>query len=148
VFYDAMALLGTKDVNQTQRELRIVGYKADGKTYWVATDRYDLTAEQIALIYKLRWTIEAFFGWWKRHLKVYHLIARSPYGLLMQLLSGLITYLLLALYCHDQHGERVSIHRVREFRNTLRNEAAELTAVEDLPPPESWNEVLSAYATS
>ncbi|MBN1140467.1 MAG: transposase [Deltaproteobacteria bacterium] len=35
-------------------------------------------AEEIALIYKLRWTIESFFAWSKRHLKVYHLIARSP----------------------------------------------------------------------
>ena len=78
VFHDAIVLLGTKDINQTKREVRLVGYKADGKNYWVATDRFDLSAEQIALIYKLRWTIESFFGWWKRHLKVYHLIARSP----------------------------------------------------------------------
>jgi len=148
VFYDAMALLGTKDLNQTARELRVVGYKADGKTYWVATDRFELTAEQVALIYKLRWTIESFFGWWKRHLKVYHLIARSPYGLLMQILSGLITYLLLAIYCHEQHGERVTIRRVREFRNTIRNEAAELAAAEDLPPPDNWEVTLGAYATS
>jgi len=28
---------------------------------------------------------------------VYHLIARSPYSLLMQLLSGVMTYLLLAI---------------------------------------------------
>ncbi len=150
VFYDAIALLGTgtKDLNQTARELRVVGYKADGKTYWVATDRFDLSAEQVALAYKLRWTIESFFGWWKRHLKVYHLIARSPYGLLMQILSGLMTYLLLAMYCHEQHGERVSIRRVREFRNTIRNEAAELAAAEDLSPPETWDAALSAYATS
>jgi len=28
----------------------------------------------------------------------------------------LITYLLLAIYCHEQHGEKVSIKRVRELR--------------------------------
>lgn len=130
VFFDAIVHLGTKGNNQTEREVRVVGYKADGKTYWVATDRFELTAEQIALIYKLRWTIESFFGWWKRHLKVYHLIARSPYGLLMQILSGLITYLLLAIYCHEKHGERVSIQRVRELRNTIRNETADGAAWE------------------
>ena len=107
VFFDARVLLGTKDINQTERDVRLVGYKADGKNYWVTTDRFYLSADQIALIYKLRWTIESFFGWWKHHLKVYHLIARSPYGLLMQSLSGLITYLLLAIYCHEEHGERV-----------------------------------------
>jgi IS4 transposase len=114
----------------------------------VATDRFDLTAEQIALIYKLRWTIESFFGWWKRHLKVYHLIARSPYGLLMQILSGLITYLLLAIYCHEEHGERVSIQRVRELRNKIRNEAAEDAVYGGLTPPDIIDLDFSAYATS
>lgn len=147
VFYDARVLLGTKDINQTALEVRVVGYKVDGKSYWVATDRFDLTSEQIALIYKLRWTIESFFAWWKRHLKVYHLIARSPYGLLVQILAGLITYLLLAIYCHEEHGERVSISRVRELRNKIRNEAAE-DAAAGLVPPDIIDLDFGAYATS
>ena len=147
VFFDAITRLGTEGSNQTEREVRVVGYKADGKTYWVATDRFDLTGEQIAYVYKLRWTIESFFGWWKRHLKVYHLIARSPYGLLMQILSGLITYLLLAIYCHEEHGERVGIERVRELRNKIRNEAAEDVAAGETPP--GFIDLdFGAYATS
>ncbi len=126
VFYDRIVLLGTKGVNQTEKELRLVGYRVDGKDYWIATNRYDLTAEEVAQVYKLRWNIETFFGWWKRHLKVYHLIARSEYGLMVQLLGGLITYLLLAIYCREQHNEPVSITRVRELRNQIANEAAEL----------------------
>jgi hypothetical protein len=125
VFYDSVVLLGTKGTNQTKKELRLVGYRIDGKDYWVATNRYDLTAEEVAQVYKLRWNIETFFGWWKRHLKVYHLIARSKYGLMVQLLGGLITYLLLAIYCREQHQEPVSISRVRELRNQIANEAAE-----------------------
>ena len=58
VFYDAIVLLGTPNVNQTKEPVRLVGYRADGKEYWVATDRNDLTAEEIAYIYKLRWNIE------------------------------------------------------------------------------------------
>jgi hypothetical protein len=54
-----------------------------------------------------------FFAWWKRHLRVYHLIARRRYGLMVQILAGLITYLLLAIHCHENHGEPVSIKRVR-----------------------------------
>ena len=122
VFYDAIVLLGTPGINQTQESLRVVGFKADGVNYWIATDRYDLTAEQIAYIYRLRWDIEKFFAWWKRHLRVYHLIARSEYGLMVQILSGLITYLLLAIYCHEQHNEKVSIKRVRELRIKIDNE--------------------------
>ena len=122
VFYDSLVLLGTPYVNQTEKPVRVVGYKVDNINYWLATDRFDLTAEQIAMIYKLRWTIESFFAWWKRHLRVYHLIARSPYGLMVQLLSGLITYILLAIYCHEQHGEKVSIRRVRQLRIKILNE--------------------------
>ncbi len=124
VFYDAVVYLGTKGVNRTEKEVRVVGYHVDGKEYLVATDRYDLTGEQIALIYKLRWNIETFFGWWKRHLRVYHLIARTQYGVLVQILGGLITYLLLAIYCHNEYKEKVSIKRVRELRTKIKNEAA------------------------
>lgn len=122
VFYDAIVLLGTPDVNQTQKELRVVGYRVNNVDYWVATDRRDLSAEQIAFVYKLRWQIEKFFAWWKRHLKVYHLIARTEYGLMVQILSGLITYLLLAIYCHKHYQEKVSIKRVRELRIKIQNE--------------------------
>lgn len=122
VFFDAMVLLGTAGINQSQHPLRLVGYEVDCVKYWIATNRYDLSAEQIAQAYKLRWNIENFFAWWKRHLKVYHLIARSSYGLLVQILSGLITYLLLAIYCHNHFKEKVSIRRVRQLRTQIENE--------------------------
>jgi hypothetical protein len=122
VFYDAVALLGTPRINLTEQEVRVIGYKVEGIVYWVATDRHDLTAEQVALAYRLRWNIEVFFGWWKRHLKVYHLISRSKYGLMVQILAGLITYLLLAIYCHNQYHEKVSVLRLREISIAIRNE--------------------------
>ena len=122
VFYDAVVLLGTSGINQTDKEVRVVGYRVADVDYWIATDRHDLTAEQIAFAYKLRWNIEIFFGWWKRHLKVYHLISRSKYGLMVQMLAGLITYILLAIYCHDQYHEKVSVKRLREICINIRNE--------------------------
>lgn len=128
VFFDAKVLLGSPHINQTQEPLRLVGYTVEDKQYWVATDRFDLSAEQVALVYKLRWDIESFFAWWKRHLKVYHLFARSENGMMVQILSGLITYLLLAIYCHEEHGESVSIRRVRQLRNQIRNEAMQQAA--------------------
>lgn len=128
VFYDATVRLGTPGLTLAEEPVRLVGYRVDGHNFWVATNRYDLTAEQVAEIYKLRWNIETFFGWWKRHLKVYHLIARSEYGLMVQILGGLITYLLLAIYCQEQHGEAVNICRVRQLRNQIANDAAEIRA--------------------
>jgi len=146
VFYDAVVLLGTPRVNQTEKELRVVGCRVDNVEYWVATNRYDLTGEEVATVYKLRWNIETFFAWWKRHLKVYHLIARSEYGLMVQILAGLITYLLLAIYCRENHNERVSIKRVRQLRIGIRNQA--YTTWGNAPPPEDsrCREEFLAYA--
>jgi len=91
-----------ESIHNHRHELyRLVGYQVDDVTYWIATDRFDLTAEQVAFVYKLRWNIETFFGWWKQHLHVYHLFARSKDGLMVQILSGLITCLLLAIYCQE-----------------------------------------------
>jgi len=53
VFLDVIALLGTKGQNQTEKPVRVVGYRVDGVEYYVATDRFDLAAEQIAFIYML-----------------------------------------------------------------------------------------------
>jgi IS4 transposase len=144
IFYDAIVLLGTPGVNQAETPVRLVGYDVDGVQYWVATSRFDLPAEKIAFIYKLRWQIEKFFGWWKRHLRVYHLIARSPYGLMVQILSGLITYLLLAIYCREQYDEKVSINRVRQLRIQIQNELREYgdealgLGLENFKPPQSY----------
>jgi len=33
VFYDAVTYLGTKGVNKTEEEVRVVGYRVDGKEY-------------------------------------------------------------------------------------------------------------------
>ena len=41
---------------------------------------------------------------------------------MVQILSGLITYFLLAIYCREQHNEKVSIKRVRELRIKIQNE--------------------------
>jgi len=138
VFYDAVVLLGTAGVNQTQKSLRLVGYEVANVKYWIATNRHDLTAEQVATAYKLRWDIENFFAWWKRHLKVYHLIARSEYGLMVQILSGLITYLLLAIYCYEEHNEKVSIKRVRQLRIKIHNEL--LTSSVNTGNPQNFKE--------
>jgi len=123
VFYDAIVILGSTDKNVTLKPLRVVAYRIGTQTYWIATDRFDLSAEQIAAIYLLRWKIEIFFGWWKRHLKVYHLLARSMHGLMIQLLAGLITYLLLAIYCYEQFKDNISIQRLRQLRIAIHNEA-------------------------
>ena len=53
---------------------------------------------------------------------------------MVQILAGLITYLLLAIYCHRHFNERVSIKRVRHLRIKIQNE---LRAGNFYKPPDS-----------
>jgi hypothetical protein len=144
LFYDALVLLGTPGVNQTEKEVRVIAYRIGSKEYWMATDRFDLSAEQIAEMYKLRWNIEVFFAWWKSHLKVYPLMARSWYGVMVQILAGLVTYLLLAIYCHEQYQEKVSIKRVRELRIKIQNETRTMELMDRKKQKRTHNQ----YSTS
>lgn len=121
IFFFAKVLLGDQ-AHRMRQPVYLVGFKSDGKIYYVATDRDDLSAEQIAFIFSLRWAIETFFAWWKRHLKVYHLIARNEHGLLLQLLAGLITYLLLVIYFHRRYNKVPCLKRLRQLRWDIRHE--------------------------
>ena len=123
IFFFAKVRLGD-DTRRMEHPLFLIGFKSRGKVYWITTDRADLSAEQIAFIFSLRWEIESFFAWWKKHLEVYHLISRNKHGVLLQLLAGLVTYLLLVLYFHQKFGEKPSIRRLRELRRHLRQEVA------------------------
>ena len=122
LFRDTPALSGTPGVNQSGKPVRIIGYRIGNTNYLIATNRYDLTAGQIALICRLRWDIEKFFRWWEKHVKVYHLISRSRYGVTVQLLSGLIAFLLMAIYCRKQHNQAVSVSLPRQIRIAIRTD--------------------------
>lgn len=122
ISYDDIVLPGTPGVSRSEIPLRLVSYRIGNRSCFIATNRYDLTAEEIAGIYRLRWNIETFFRWRKQHLRVYHLIARSGYGLMVQMPGGLITYLLMAIYCHNGYHENVSLNRFRQLRINIRNE--------------------------
>jgi hypothetical protein len=41
---------------------------------------------------------------------------------MVQILGGLISYLLMAIYCREQFNEEVSIKRIRELRSIILNE--------------------------
>ena len=43
VFFDAIVILGTTEINQTKETLRLVGYEVDRVKYWIATNRSRLT---------------------------------------------------------------------------------------------------------
>lgn len=64
----------------------------------LATNDLVSPASAIARRYKDRWGIELFFKWIKQHLKIKSFLGRTENAVRIQILTALITYLLLALY--------------------------------------------------
>jgi len=67
-------------------------------TMLLVTDRMDLSAETIALIYRYRWQIELFFRWFKCVLGCNHLLSLSENGVSTQVYCSLIASMLITLW--------------------------------------------------
>ena len=65
---------------------------------WLVTDRLDLPADVVVLLYRYRWHVETFFRWFKCVLGCRHLFAESPQGLTIQIYVALIAGLLIVLW--------------------------------------------------
>lgn len=59
------------------------------------TNNFEMSAEEIADLYKSRWQIELFFKWLKQHLNIKTFYSTSENGVKIQIWCALITYLLL-----------------------------------------------------
>ncbi len=64
----------------------------------LVTDRLELPAELVALLYKYRWQVELFFKWLKCVLGCRHLVAESENGVKIQIYAALIASLLIVLW--------------------------------------------------
>lgn len=73
---------------------RLVRFSVDGETYFLLTDRRDLTTFQVILLYVYRWQIELMFRFLKRTLNGIHLIQHDKRGVTIQFYMILIVALL------------------------------------------------------
>lgn len=81
--------------------LRLVSYRlTDGKLIRVLTDRHDLSALSVTLLYKERWTIENWWRWLKRVYKIKEPLGRSENALPLQIVAAFVTDLLLRAFKH------------------------------------------------
>jgi hypothetical protein len=94
---DARVKLGSK-FRWMEQEVRLVEFIDEkGRKYRVVTTRWDLSAEEIAEIYKSRWLIELFFKWLKQHLPATKIHSTNPQGIWNEIFLAMIAYL-LSLY--------------------------------------------------
>jgi len=94
ILRDATIRLGVS--NPMKCALRLVEFVDDkGRTYRIVTTRYDLSAGEIAEIYRNRWLIELHFKWMKQHLRLVKMFSYKPQAVWNQLFMALIGYLLV-----------------------------------------------------
>jgi len=112
---DAVVNLGCKLTREKlNRPLRIVevectphrkpsgktarGGPEQGDTLLIVTDRLDLPADVVALLYQRRWQIEIFFRFFKHVLGCRHLLSTSKNGIELETYAAIIACLLIALW--------------------------------------------------
>lgn len=78
------------------------------------TNAFDLTALQVALLYKNRWQVELFFKWLKQHLKIKKFWRTSENAVRIQVYCVIISYCFVAVVQHDMQLER-SIYEVLQI---------------------------------
>ncbi len=85
----------------------------------LATNDLKRSALSIAEHYRDRWQIELFFKWIKQHLRIKSFLGRTENAVRIQILTALISYLLLALYRQTHHLKQSLWAVLGELRATL-----------------------------
>lgn len=74
------------------------GGPEQGEYLLIATDRFDLDADVVALIFKHRWMVETFFNFFKHVLGCRHLLSECKNGIELQTYAAIIACMLIALW--------------------------------------------------
>jgi len=97
VLSDEMVLIGTPQ-NRAENYFRLIKVlDSKGNELHLITNRFDLSADEIAELYKSRWAIELFFKWLKQHLNIKKFYAQSEQGVHNQVYIAMIVYCLHVL---------------------------------------------------
>lgn len=88
--------------------LRLVRYydEEQDREFMFLTNAMNLTAQQIADLYKNRWQIELFFKWLKQHLKIKKFWGTTENAVRIQISAAITAYCLVAILQHDMQLKR------------------------------------------
>jgi hypothetical protein len=109
-----------------------------GKILRILSNDLEISAQQIADLYKRRWAIELFFRWVKQTLKIRHFLGTSENAVRIQIAVALIAFLLLRMAQETQK----SIKSPLEFARLVRANLMHRRRVDHLrstPPPQTTN---------
>lgn len=97
VLSDEMIVIGTVQ-NRSENIFRLLQVlDSKGNLLNLLTNRFDLSADEIAELYKSRWAIELFFKWMKQHLNIKKFYGQSEQSVHNQVYIAMIVYCLNVL---------------------------------------------------
>ena len=108
-------------MQQYEKRLRRVRYwhEEKQKEYEYLTNNFELSAKQIADIYKDRWQIELFFKWIKQNLKIKTFLGVSKNAVMTQIWIAMIYYLLLFYIKFQTKFSRSLLEFTRMIKESL-----------------------------
>jgi len=108
-----MGFYVSKDYPEKLRRIKFFD-KETGKNLIFITNNFELSALQIALLYKHRWFIELFFKWIKQHLKIKSFWGVSPNAVKAQIWIAISVYVIV-LILKKKLGLRQSIYEILQI---------------------------------
>ena len=98
---------------------RITYYAADkNKTFVYLTNNMEITATEVALLYKYRWRVE-LFKWIKQHLKIKSFWGTTETAVRIQIYSAITAYCMVAIVEHDLKLHRSTYEVLRILSASL-----------------------------
>ena len=125
-----------KDYPEHLRLVRFYDEEQD-REFMFLTNAMDLTALQIADLYKNRWQIELFFKWLKQHLKIKKFWGTTENAVRIQISAAITAYCLVAIVQHDMKLKRSTY----EVLQILSRSLTDKTSLGELFDKTNFNDV-------
>ena len=133
-------LTGYLSEKKYPESLRLVRYydEEDNRVQFTfLTNAKQLSALDVANLYKKRWLIELFFKWLKQHLKIKKFWGTTENAVRIQISVAIITYSLVAIVQHDMNLKRSTY----EVLQILSISLTDKTHLHDLFDKTNFNDV-------
>ena len=114
-------LTGYASIKKYPDELRRIVFYAEtlNRTFVYLTNNIEISAEQVALLYKYRWQVELFFKWIKQHLKIKSFWGTTESAVRIQIFSAITAYCMVAIVEHDLQLNRSNYEVLRILSASL-----------------------------
>lgn len=112
---------GHKTKKNYPKELRrVVFYDKEGnRTFVFYTNNFEITAEEVALLYKFRWRCELFFKWLKQHLRIKEFYGTSENAVKIQIYAAIAAYCLVVIVQEELKLEKDTYDVLRILNSAL-----------------------------